>query len=82
MTLSDPFDYKDFNLKLTVEPNNPPFFLNVPEKQYPYPGLKFTYSLPIAHDIDDDPITISMIPGGPSFITYSTGILTVESLIS
>jgi hypothetical protein len=33
----------------------------------------------MAIDIDSDPITISMMAGGPSFITYSSGILTVAS---
>jgi hypothetical protein len=82
LMISDGINNPTFTLSIIVIDNSPPVFQPVPEKQYAYPGIIFTYKLPEAYDINSDPITISMNAGGPPFITYSTGIITVASSIS
>ena len=71
-------------MTITIIPNTPPTFTTAPLPQIVIPGFVKTYNLPTAVDVDTDAITVSLLSGAPSYITYSSGtnLITMSPLIT
>ncbi len=84
ITLSDIFTPTAYTMAVTVIPNTPPTFISTPIAQTVYPGQLKSYSLPGTSDIDGDLITVELLVGGPSFVTFtsSTNQLNISPLIT
>jgi hypothetical protein len=72
ITLSDTITSTAYTMAVTVIPNTPPTFISIPIAQTVYPGQVKYYILPGTSDIDGDIITVELLAGGPSFVTYSS----------
>jgi hypothetical protein len=82
VTLTDGFDPTTYTMTVTAVPNTPPTFISALVDQTVAPGLTKTYRLPSYHDVDSDPVTISLSNlGGNTFVTYSTGVITMSPFI-
>jgi len=84
ITLSDTITPTAYTMAVTVIPNTPPTFISTPIAQTVYPGQVKSYSLPGTSDIDGDIITVELLVGGPSFVTYtsSTNQLNINPVIT
>jgi hypothetical protein len=71
-------------MTITVIPNTPPTFISTLIAQTVYPGQVKVYNLPGTTDIDSDIITVALLTGGPSFVTYisSSNQLNISPLIT
>ena len=63
--------------------NSPPTFVSTPVAQTTPAGTPVTYTLPGTTDVENNPVTISMVSGGPSFVTFtSPNILNISPSLS
>ena len=63
--------------------NSPPTFVSTPVAQTTPAGTPVTYTLPGTTDAESDSVTISMVSGGPSFVTFSSpNILNINPSLS
>ena len=59
-------------MNFVVVSNQPPTFLSTPVAQTTPTGTPITYTLPATTDPDGDAVTISLVSGGPAFVTFTS----------
>jgi hypothetical protein len=69
--ISDGINSPTFYLSVTVTANTAPTFDTTPVDQSTPAGVPITYTLPAYTDADDDSCTISLLSGGPNFVTLT-----------
>lgn len=84
LMLSDNYNSNTYTMIITVVPNTPPTFVSALVSQTVYPGLVKTYVLPSTIDVDGDVVTVALLAGGPSYVTFNAAsyTLTISPLIT
>ncbi len=58
-------------MTITVVPNTPPTFVSDPVAQTVFPGQVKTYILPSTIDVDGDVVTVALLSGAPTYVTFT-----------